>query len=175
LATASGGGCPGTRFRGIIALSVRVNPTDRQTLRRGPEVVKTIYSFLHSHTIFIYKRRNMKPTPGIGQLQVFKAEFFKALAHPLRIRILEILVNGERSVHELQEILGVDQPTVSQQLAVLRAKNIVDARKEGTVVRYAVRDPALRDLLAVARRIFDRHLIGTQTMLRELRRESRRR
>src|SRR5215470_14688464 len=46
LATASGGGCPGTRVRGIIALSVRVNPTDRQTLRPGPEVVKTIYSFL---------------------------------------------------------------------------------------------------------------------------------
>ena len=117
----------------------------------------------------------MKPGPGIGQLQVFKAEFFKALAHPLRIRVLEILVNGERSVNELQEILGVDQPTVSQQLAVLRAKNIVDARKERTVVRYAVRDAALRDLLAVARRIFDCHLIGTQTMLRELRRESRRR
>src|SRR5215468_3635944 len=174
-ATASGGSCPGTRFRGIIALSVRVNPTDGQTLRRGPEIVKTIYSFLHSRTIFIYKRRSMKPLPGIGQLQVFKAEFFKALAHPLRIRVLEILVNGERSVHELQAILGVDQPTVSQQLAVLRAKNIVDARKEGTVVRYAVRDAALGDLLAVARRIFNRHLIGTQTMLRELRRESRRR
>lgn len=112
--------------------------------------------------------------PG-GQLQIFKAEFFKALAHPVRIRILEILVRGERSVHELQEALGIDQPTVSQQLAVLRAKNIVAARKEGTVVRYTVRDPALRDLLAVTRRIFDNHLIGTQTMLRELRREARRR
>ena len=112
--------------------------------------------------------------PG-GQLQIFKAEFFKALAHPVRIRILEILVRGERSVHELQEALGIDQPTVSQQLAVLRTKNIVEARKEGTVVRYTVRDPALRDLLAVTRRIFDNHLIGTQTMLRELRREARRR
>src|SRR5215467_13705933 len=46
LATASGGGCPGTRFRGIIALSVRVNPTDRQTLRHGLKIVKNIYSFL---------------------------------------------------------------------------------------------------------------------------------
>ena len=78
-------------------------------------------------------------------------------------------------MYELQEILSVDQPTVSQQLAVLRAKNIVDTYKEGTVVRYAVRDPSLRDLLAVARRIFDRHLIGSQAMLRELRREARRR
>jgi DNA-binding transcriptional ArsR family regulator len=110
-----------------------------------------------------------------AQLQVFKAEFFKALAHPIRIRILEILVRGERSVHELQEALGIDQPTVSQQLAVLRAKNIVEARKVGTAVRYTVRDVSVRDLLEIARRIFDNHLIGTQTMLRELRREGRRR
>lgn len=114
-------------------------------------------------------------SPAAGQLQIFKAEFFKALAHPIRIRILEILVRGGRSVHELQEALGVDQPPVSQQLAVLRTKNIVEGRKEGTGVRYTVRDPALRDLLDVTRRIFDNHLIGTQTMLRELRREARRR
>jgi DNA-binding transcriptional ArsR family regulator len=117
----------------------------------------------------------MQQAPLGGQLQAFKAEFFKALAHPVRIRILEILIQGERSVHELQEALGLDQPTVSQQLAVLRAKNIVDARKEGTAVRYTVRDTSLGELLAITRRIFDNHLIGTQAMLRELRRESRRR
>ncbi len=117
----------------------------------------------------------MKQPARGAQLQAFKAEFFKALAHPIRIRILEILVAGERSVHELQKALGVDQPTVSQQLAVLRAKNIVEARKEGTAVRYTARDAALRELLEVTRRIFDNHLIGTQTMLRELRREARRR
>jgi DNA-binding transcriptional ArsR family regulator len=117
----------------------------------------------------------VKQAPRGGQLQTFKAEFFKALAHPVRIQILEILVRGGRSVHELQEALGVDQPTVSQQLAVLRAKNIVDSRKEGTAVRYSVRDASVRDLLDVTRRIFDNHLIGTQTMLRELRREARRR
>jgi len=117
----------------------------------------------------------MKPPEPAGALQAFKAEFFKALAHPIRIRILEILVRGERGVHELQEALGLDQPTVSQHLAVLRAKNIVETRKEGAAVRYMVRDPAVGDLLEVARRIFDRHLIGTQAMLRELRREARRR
>ena len=116
----------------------------------------------------------MKRTGG-GQLQIFKAEFFKALAHPIRIRVLEILVRGDKSVHELQEALGLDQPTVSQQLAVLRGKNIVEARKEGTAVRYSVRDATVRDLLDVTRRIFDNHLIGTQTMLKELRREARRR
>jgi DNA-binding transcriptional ArsR family regulator len=111
------------------------------------------------------------PSP---HLQSFKAEFFKALAHPIRIRILEILRAGERSVQELQSRLDLDQSTVSQQLAVLRAKNIVTARKEGTTVRYEIRDPLVGDLLDVARRIFNNQLTGTQTMLRELRQEARR-
>jgi DNA-binding transcriptional ArsR family regulator len=108
-----------------------------------------------------------------GELQRFKAEFFRALAHPTRIEILEVLLQGEKSVQELQDILGVDQPVVSQQLAVLRAKNIVAGRKEGTSVRYLVRDPLIGDLLAVARRIFNNHLVGTQGLLRELKRQKR--
>jgi len=63
---------------------------------------------------------------------------------------------------------------VSQQLAVLRAKNIVTARKEGTTVRYTIRDALVGDLLDVARRIFNNQLAGTQTMLRALRQEARR-
>ena len=110
-----------------------------------------------------------------GELQRFKAEFFRALAHPIRIEILEVLLQGERSVHELQEILDVDQPVVSQQLAVLRAKHIVAGRKEGTSVRYVVRDPLIGELLGVARRIFNNHLVGTQGLLRELKRQARRR
>jgi DNA-binding transcriptional ArsR family regulator len=113
--------------------------------------------------------------PRSDELQKFKAEFFRALAHPVRIRILEALIGGEHSVQELQEVLQLPQPVVSQQLAVLRAKNIVAARKDGTIVRYTVRDLLLGDLLDVARRIFDRHLVGTQTLLRELRQEGRRR
>ena len=113
--------------------------------------------------------------PSSGPLQAFKAEFFKALAHPLRIRILELLIGGERSVLELQHALDADQPVVSQQLAVLRGKRIVRARKEGTTVRYAVGDPEIRALLEAARRIFNNQLIGTRGMLRELARERRRR
>jgi DNA-binding transcriptional ArsR family regulator len=109
-----------------------------------------------------------------GELQRFKAEFFRALAHPTRIEILEVLLQGERSVQELQDILRVDQPVVSQQLAVLRSKNIVAGRKEGTSVRYLVRDPLIGELLAVARRIFNNHLVGTQGLLRELKRQQRR-
>jgi DNA-binding transcriptional ArsR family regulator len=107
-------------------------------------------------------------------LQVFKAEFFRALAHPVRIRILETLGGGERSVQELQQQLDLGQPIVSQQLAVLRAKNIVTARKLGTTVRYALSDPLITKLLAVAREIFNNHFVDTQTMLKELRRERRR-
>jgi DNA-binding transcriptional ArsR family regulator len=115
------------------------------------------------------------PSSSSGSLQTFKAEFFKALGHPVRIRILERLVNGERSVQDLQQALDLDQPTVSQHLAALRAKNIVKARKEGTTVWYSMRIASIGELLAIARRIFDSQLIDSQTMLRELRREGRRR
>jgi len=108
-----------------------------------------------------------------GQLQIFKTEFFRALAHPIRIRILEILSDGDRSVQELQDELKVDQPLVSQQLAVLRGKNIVASRKLGTTVKYVLRDPLVGDLLKIARLIFENHLKDTQTMLRELRKQGR--
>ncbi len=111
----------------------------------------------------------------ITELQRFKAEFFRALSHPIRIRLLETLVAGERSVQELQDILHVEQPIVSQQLAVLRAKNIVVARKEGNAVIYALRDRLLADLLDIARQIFNNQLIGTRALLRELQREAKRR
>jgi DNA-binding transcriptional ArsR family regulator len=107
-------------------------------------------------------------------LQLFKADFFRALAHPVRIRILEALRTGERSVQELQEALGLEQPIVSQQLAILRGKNIVTPRKLGTTVRYALSDPLITSLLSVAREIFNNRLVDTQTMLKELQREVRR-
>ena len=106
-------------------------------------------------------------------LQAFKAAFFKALAHPLRIRILELLVRQARTVQELQEALAAEQPVVSQQLAVLRANNIVVGTKAGVSVRYALRDPLVAQLLAVARQIFDNQLVGTQDLLKTLRREPR--
>jgi DNA-binding transcriptional ArsR family regulator len=109
-----------------------------------------------------------------GELQTFKARFFQALAHPARIRILEILVRGGRTVQELQEALTLEQPIVSQQLAVLRNQGIVTAHKEGLSVRYALRDPLVGELLDVARRIFSNHLVSTRGLLRELQREARR-
>ena len=102
-----------------------------------------------------------------GELQAFKARFFKALAHPIRIRLVELLVERDRAVQELQAALTLDQSSVSQHL--------VSARKEGVTVRYALRDPLVGDLLAVARRIFNTQLVGSQDMLRALQREHRRR
>jgi DNA-binding transcriptional ArsR family regulator len=77
-------------------------------------------------------------------------------------------------VQELQEALTLDQPIVSQQLAVLRNQNIASAQKEGPAVRYTLRDPLVGDLLDVARQVFNNHLAGTRGLLRELRREGRR-
>ena len=111
------------------------------------------------------------PGPA-GELQAFKAQFFRALANPTRIRILEVLVRGSRTVQQLQEALTLEQPIVSQQLAVLRTQSIVTAQKEGLSVRYTLRDPLVGTLLDVARRIFNNRLAGTRGLLRELRRET---
>jgi DNA-binding transcriptional ArsR family regulator len=101
-------------------------------------------------------------------LRSFKAEFFKALAHPLRISILDALRNGERGVGDLRDQLNVGTPNLSQQLAILRGKNIVTARKEGNNVYYSVADPAIFRLLDVAAEIFNNHLVGVQGMLQML-------
>jgi ArsR family transcriptional regulator len=119
------------------------------------------------------RRKAGDPVPA-GELQLFKAQFFRALAHPTRIRILEILVRGGRTVQELQMALTLEQPLVSQQLAVLRNQGIVTAQKEGLSVRYTVPDPRVGELLDVARRIFDTQLDKTRGLLRELRRQDRR-
>lgn len=108
------------------------------------------------------------------ELQTFKADFFRALAHPVRIRILELLAGGGRAVQDLQQALGLEQPVVSQHLAVLRGKNIVNARKEGTTVNYTLGDPLITDLLRTAREIFNHQLVGTRSLLKQLQKERRR-
>lgn len=109
--------------------------------------------------------RNVRPDDPQG-LRQFKAEFFKGLAHPLRIRILELLGDGHLSVGQLQDAIGVPASSISQQLAVLRGRNIVVTERRGTTVIYRVRDAELFELLDAARRIFNAHLIDTIDMLR---------
>jgi DNA-binding transcriptional ArsR family regulator len=111
-------------------------------------------------------------TPGTTRpddaerLRQFKAEFFKALANPLRIRILELLRNGPLSVSQIQEATGAPGSSVSQQLAVLRGRSILTTERRGTTIMYSAPDAELFELLDVARRIFNTHLNGTIDMLR---------
>jgi ArsR family transcriptional regulator len=113
----------------------------------------------------------MKPSI---QLQTLKASFFRALAHPARIRLLEVLtVEGETSVQDLQRTLGIAQPIVSQQLAKLRASGIVVARRRGAATFYVVADPQIADLLRVAKEILNRHLVGVHALLKELKSDVR--
>jgi DNA-binding transcriptional ArsR family regulator len=102
------------------------------------------------------------------QLANFKSEFFKALAHPIRIRILDSLRDGEKGVNELSEILKIEPANVSQQLAILRMRNIVVGRKAGSNVYYSVSDPTLFRLLDVAREIFNNQLVGVRDMLQQM-------
>ncbi len=102
------------------------------------------------------------------KLALFKAEFFKALANPLRIRILDELRDGELTVSEIKERLEVEFPHVSQQLAVLRSKNLLTARKQGNNIYYACNDPTIFELLDVAKKIFNNHLVDLQATLRQL-------
>ena len=102
------------------------------------------------------------------QIANFKAEFFKALAHPIRIRILDCLRDGEKGVNELSEALQIEQANVSQQLAILRVRHIVVGRKSGSNVYYSVSDRTIFKLLDVAKNIFNNHLVGVRDMLQEM-------
>jgi ArsR family transcriptional regulator len=102
------------------------------------------------------------------QLLQFKSEFFKALANPLRIRILDELRNGELTVTELRLRLGVEPTNISQQLAILKAKNIVVGRKQGSNMYYSCRDQVIFRLLDVAKQIFNNHLVDVKDMLEAL-------
>lgn len=97
-------------------------------------------------------------------MQTYKAELFKALAHPARIRILELLREGERTVSDLQTELEIEGSSVSQQLGVLRARALVTGRKDGTSVHYRVVDPKVFDLLDIARAMFQSHVASLQEM-----------
>ncbi len=97
----------------------------------------------------------------------FKAEFFKVLAHPLRIRILDALRDGPTSVGELRERLEVEQSTLSQHLALLRSRNFVHTERRGTTILYEVSDPAIWRLLDSALEIFNNQLINVKAALAE--------
>lgn len=104
----------------------------------------------------------------IDRLRQFKADVFQALAHPTRIAIVEALREGELSAGTIIKQLALEQANASQHLAVLRAKHIVIARKEGNQVFYRVRDPLLIEVLDSMRCYFQKHIEESVMLLQEL-------
>jgi DNA-binding transcriptional ArsR family regulator len=98
-----------------------------------------------------------------------KAELFKALGHPARVRVLEVLSDGERSVSDMQPLVGIESSHLSQQLGVLRRAGLVVTRREGASVVYSLADPLLAELLAVAKRLLISSLAHTEELLADLR------
>lgn len=101
-------------------------------------------------------------------LYVAKAALFRTLGHPARVRILELLRDGELSVGALQEGLGLDSGGTSQHLAALRRIGLVESRREGTSVYYRAADQQAFTLLEVGRAVIARGLAEQQSLLEEL-------
>ena len=117
--------------------------------------------------------RPAQAVPVTRPIYQVKAEFFKTLGHPARIRVLEVLRDGECSVGELIPAVGIEPSHLSQQLGILRRANILQVRKQGAAVRYSVTDPRIFDLLEVARAILTSSLAGSSQLLAELRAQER--
>ena len=99
---------------------------------------------------------------------VVKAQLFRVLGHPVRIRILEVLSDGERTVGDLQAALELDSSGTSQHLAALRRQGVLDSRRVGTSVYYRIRDPRTSELLAVAKEILTSALSDSHALLSDL-------
>ncbi|MEU6661946.1 metalloregulator ArsR/SmtB family transcription factor [Streptomyces sp. NPDC046821] len=97
-----------------------------------------------------------------------KAEFFRMLGHPVRIRVLELLQEGPTPVRDLLAAIEVEPAALSQQLAVLRRSGIVSSRREGSTVVYALAGGDVADLMRAARRILTEMLAGQNELLSEL-------
>jgi ArsR family transcriptional regulator len=106
-------------------------------------------------------------------LHQLKAEFFKTLGHPARIRILELLAKREHSVGELQPEVGLEASHLSQQLGVLRRAGVVVARKQGNSVIYSIASPAIAELMDVARTVLTGLLNDQVGLLKDLKADSR--
>ncbi len=97
-----------------------------------------------------------------------KAEFFRMLGHPARIRVLELLTERPRPVHELLTSIGIEASSLSQQLGVLRRSGIVTATRTGNTVVYAIAGGDVAELMRAARRILTELLAGQNELLVEL-------
>lgn len=127
----------------ITSVSVPELPPDSAESRRAPDMSEPLYKL--------------------------KAEFFKTLGHPARIRLLELLVERDRTVSELLPEVGLEPSNLSQQLAVLRRAGVVVTAKEGSTVIYSIASPTIAELLAVARKVLAGLLSDQAAILDDLR------
>ena len=102
----------------------------------------------------------------LESMRRFKAGTFQALAHPTRVAIVEHLDQGELSVGQLCEKVGIEQANASQHLAILRNKHIVQTRKAGNQIFYSLRDPAFGKVLTALREYFLAHVTEALELLR---------
>jgi DNA-binding transcriptional ArsR family regulator len=93
---------------------------------------------------------------------------FRVLGHPVRVRMLELLRQGELPVRELQRQLEIDSSGASQHLAALRKLGLLESRREGTSVYYRIKDKRTSELLDLARQILTSNLEQSQALLGEL-------
>lgn len=98
-----------------------------------------------------------------------KADFFRMLGHPVRIRVLELLQDGPRPVRDLLADIAIEPSSLSQQLAVLRRYGIVASQREGSSVVYQLTSGDVAELLRVARRILTDVIASQDELLAELR------
>lgn len=100
-----------------------------------------------------------------------KADLFRTLGHPVRIRILELLLEGPRTVSELLAEIDIEASSMSQQLAVLRRAGMVTSEREGSSVTYQLSTPEVAGLMTAARALLTRMLANQETLLADLRAE----
>lgn len=101
-----------------------------------------------------------------NRVHLIKAAFLKVLAHPIRLRILELLAQGEQSVGQFSQSLSVDQPTVSRHLGILRQGGLVISRQDGASVFYRIQGEETVQLLERLTELLKRKLQVDQELLK---------
>ena len=113
-----------------------------------------MYSNLRKEVSYLFDETN-----------VMQSDFFKALGHPIRIKILELLREGERCVCEIVPGPEIEQPNISRHLNVLKKEGILSSRKEGLKVIYKVNDPEIYKVLDTCKIIIRSHWEKKSTMM----------
>ena len=94
--------------------------------------------------------------PAVARIEQERIEraaaVLKTVAHPVRLRIVELLEHGEKSVTELKELLGVTQPLTSQHLSQMRMRGVLASRRDGAQVHYSIANPDVVKVIHCIRR-----------------------